>query len=64
MVLYKYNYINLSILIIVKLKMQLVWIIFNISNEVIGFVRDKTGMIIKKYAVRESHPHLHKNWRA
>lgn len=49
---------------IVKLKMQLVWIIFNISNEVIGFVRDKTGMIIKKYAVRESHPHLHKNWRA
>ena len=30
--------------------MQLVWITFNISNEVIGFASDKTRIITKNYA--------------
>lgn len=33
--------------------MQLMWITFNISNEVIGFVGDKIGIITKYYVVRK-----------
>ena len=39
------------------------WITFNISNEVIGFVGDKTGIITKYYVVRKNYPHFHKYWR-
>jgi hypothetical protein len=40
------------------------WITFEISNEVIGFARDKTIILAKNREMRGSYPHFHKDWEA
>ena len=49
---------------IAKLKMRLMWITFEISNEVIGFARDKTIILAKNREMRGNYPHFHKDWEA